>query len=329
MRRRPSSGRSEPAPVLHAVRVRKQMERVRAAAHRRWRRHPNVVGVAIGTKYERDRASALHHSVQFFVVRKWKEGKDGRARRRRAGRLPRFVHGRFADGRVDRRRRYPTDVIEVGRVRFACESGVKLRMPGEEGTITLLFRNHASEASGRTYLVSCAHVLGDPIDPTTGGSLRSPCCPGAVLAKHVIHAGPTRRRIEFDIGLAEVSAACAGRVRTAVAGQPLRGFFPRHAIQPTLPVECSLPVSQVPTAVVASYAGTVRVRLDGRPYDVGNAFLMRAAVQPGDSGGLVHRGDRALGIVFGRSSLGWAWFHSLDAAFEFLQGLSPDPIECF
>jgi len=95
-------------------------------------------------------------------------------------------------------------------------------------------------------------------------------------------------------------------------GVVLRGFLPASEIHPDMEVECDFPVSGSRPAQVDGFAGTVVMTIGGRESAVRNAFLIRANVRKGDSGGLVYRGGRAVGILFGRSTGGWGWFHALE-----------------
>jgi hypothetical protein len=63
---------------------------------------------------------------------------------------------------------------------------------------------------------------------------------------------------------------------------------------------------------------------------VPHLFTLASPAQPGDSGGIVHRGEQAVGIVVARSPSGFCWFQPLEAAVRHLASLEPaGPLRCF
>jgi hypothetical protein len=295
--------------------------RARDAAERNYSKHHNVLGISAGTKFKKQTPTDNHLSIQFYVRRK-------RRPDRIALRLPRFVFGRLKNGKVDRRVKFETDIIEVGDIAMACGSGSKVKALGETGAITLLFRNKAAGDDGNFYLVTCAHVVGDlerspPVDP----DLESPCREGGALsATTIANSTSDHGEVIYDIALARLSPDVSPKppdLAVADEALTLKGFFPEERIEPSLDVKCALPASRVRSGTVRSFAATFEVILDGRPYKVKNVYAMDAPVEPGDSGGLIYRDNLALGIVFARSTRdGWAWFQPIAGAFQFLQRLS-------
>jgi len=300
------------------------LRRARDAAEWNYRSYPHVLGVGAGRKFRKGIPTDEIHCIQFFVVRKMRKPEAiGRA-------LPRFVYGRKPDGSVDRRIRFPTDVIAVGRVEPACSAGSELDSEtGRYGAITLLFRNRAASGKGRALVITCAHVVGDLSEPTPPEpEVESPCCRDvAPLGEAILSSVREGRNVEYDVALIRVSDAAQRRCRLdflkTTGGQALRGFMAAAAIHPDLEVDCDLPVSGRRPAQVDGFAGTVRMTIGGRECNVRNAFLIRTDVRRGDSGGLVYRDDRAVGILFGRSTRGWGWFHALEDTVGHLQAIQP------
>jgi hypothetical protein len=148
-----------------------ELERARAAAERNYRSYPNVVGVAAGTKFVKRLATGSHYCIHFYVRQKPPKG------RLRKAVLPRFVYGRFRNGKVNRKIKFPTDVIRVGAIRMACGSGSQIEALGSRGAITLLFQNKF-RADKNFCLLTCAHVVGDLMrSPALNPELNSECCP--------------------------------------------------------------------------------------------------------------------------------------------------------
>jgi len=300
------------------------LARAREAAERNYRAHPNVVGVGAGRKYRKGKRTDEVCCIQFFVTRKFRN-------REAIGRsLPRFVYGRRGDGSVDRTVRFPTDVIAVGRVEPACSAGSPLDSEtGQFGSITLLFRNRLTSPAGRLLMLTCAHVVGDlssatPSDP----EVESTCCRDLEpLGEAILSSVRSGRNVDYDIALIRISEDAELRCQlgflTTTGGVGLRGFLPAREIDPELQVECDFPISGARPARVDGFAGTVLMTIGGRDCCVQNAFLLRANVRRGDSGGLVFRGDRAVGILIGRSASGWGWFHALEEAVDHLRAADP------
>jgi hypothetical protein len=152
----------------------------------------------------------------------------------------------------------------------------------------------------------------------------------AVLSS-VHHGG----RIEYDVALARLETAAVQNCRLEdrrIAGQDtqLVRCANRHEIRPGMPVRCNFPVSLITQSVVDSYAGWVTINCRGAEFEVNNAFVLQASVRPGDSGGIIYQDDRAVGILFARSAMGWAWFNPLGESIDHLNSLNPDiQIEVF
>jgi hypothetical protein len=303
------------------------VRRAAAACRRNYLGYRNVLDVGVGPKFRAGRLVEAGLCVQFCVRRK--------LRRPGTARLPAFVYARRRDGAIDRRRRIPTDVVVVKGARFTCESGTRLDAAGERGTLTLLVRNRPD---GGFYVLTCAHVAGDlehwpPADPRLG----SGCCRGGVFATTIASSVAVRGAVDWDVALARVERACTPQPTLRVAGsrRRLRRLRGAAEIRPGRAVACAAARSGRFTAVVASDARTLRVRLDRVEYRVRNLFLIRARLLPGDSGGLVFDGDEAVGILVavagddapGRS--GWGLFQPLEGALDYLARRCGVPLRPF
>lgn len=314
------------APQRPASKAGPEAELIRAkrAARRLYRNYPNVVGISTGTKYVDSVATDNHASIQFYVHKK------GLLQTRGGKTLPRFIYGRFKNGRVNRKLKFTTDVIEVGRVRMVCGAGSvissSIGLTRQDGTMTFLFKNKAKD-DHHYYVVSCAHVIGD-IDAQRGlpVELGSECRPGITpFATTVFSSVENHHLVEYDIAIARVNSACLPLPDLKIMGTDvrIRSFMRRDQIIPSLPLSCMMPVSNAESGVVGSRGGWVRIAYKKRIYEVENAWMVKVdrRVREGDSGGLIYRGSTAIGVVFAasKSGGGWAWFHPLIDAFEYVR----------
>lgn len=288
--------------------------RARLWAEKNYRKWRNVIGVGAGTKYTAGRRTNDSHAIQFYVKRKTVTGKT----------LPKFVYGRYTNGRVDRSKRFYTDVIETGPIVSACGSGSDIRRTGKSGAITLLFQNK-TPGDRDYYLITCAHVAGDLNNQSHPfRDLTSDCFPNAnPFAVRLYHSTHENKRVRYDIALAKLDPTALPQVELQVTvgvSSPvtLTGFLPRGSIRPNLRVQCAFPVSRPPDGIVDSYAGTVQVQVGGNLFDIENAYLLKLNVRPGDSGGLIYKDSVCVGMLFARAPSGWAWFHPLETAVTYL-----------
>jgi hypothetical protein len=303
---------------------------VKHCACRRYRSWPNVLAVGIGTKFKRPfPASATSRRVkgvtcvQFFVTRK-------RRIRIPHRQLPRFVYGRFRNGRVDYGRKIPTDVIPVGAIQAACGAGSFLDAPGERGLITLIFRNRA-EAGRPFYLVSCAHVAGDiHRSPPAYDELTSDCSAAAPFARTLVNSTARGNEIAYDIALARIEARALPLPELRIRGEAfsLKSFLSRRSLQPGLGVTAVLR-NRSTRGAVDSLEVTANVVYAGQSCRVHNLFGMNVTAGKGDSGGLIYRDTQAVGIVVAASPEGWIWFQPLQSAVSFLNNISPVNLAVF
>ena len=312
------------------ARARRELLAVRHAAHRRYHSYPNVLGVGIGTKFQRRSPNAPFARrirdltcIQFFVTRK-RKGIPPRHR------LPGFVYHRFPDGRVDRRRKIPTDVIPVGGMRAACGAGSPLSCNGDRGLITLIFRNQV-EAGKPFYLISCAHVVGDMgRSPPACDAVTTEDSTAALFARTVVTSTAEAGVVAYDIGLARIQDGILPlremRIRDEAA--PLDSLLPLRSIQQGLGVTAVLKNCSRHGTVDSLHAAA-DVSYGGETFLVENLFGINVAASTGDSGGLIHADARAVGIVVATSPGGWLWFQPLESALLFLNGISPVGIRVF
>jgi hypothetical protein len=311
-----------------------ELIRVGRAALRLYKRYPNVVGISTGTKYVKRTATDNHASIQFYVRKKG----FPKSRKRKA--LPRFMYGRFKDGKVNRKLRFTTDVIEVGRVRMVCGAGSAISssigLARQNGTMSFAFKNKA-ESDNNYYVVSCAHVIGN-IDEQGDLSVvvESETRPEIVpFATTLFSSAQVGQVVKYDIAIAQVNSACLPMRDLEIVGTNvrIRSFMPKNQIIPSLPVRCMLPVSNAEKGTVESYAGSVSIEYRKGTYEVENAWMVKVnkRVRVGDSGGIIYVDGAAIGIVFAASNLGvgWAWFHPFIDAFEYIRKNVHVELKCF
>lgn len=302
------------------------------AAVRRYGRHPNVLGIAAGTKYRKKKPQE-ELCVQFFVKEKRKEPMSRP--------LPKFVYA-VKDGQADRSVKIPTDVIKVRKVRLVGGAGSRLEALGSAGSITLFFRNRAEKPQSIYYVLTCSHVVGDLTDsPPVDDEIDCPDCsktsPFGLVVKNATTSG---EYLEYDIALARLTddavTALGPATLRALDGKVdggsvvLTKLMDANDIRPSLRVECQLAQSGWRRGNVRNFAGTLLVELRGRQLQVRNLFVVDVAVVPGDSGGIVYSDESAVGLIVAHSPEGWAWFQSLQGAIDHLANLDPPlTLQCF
>lgn len=275
----------------------------------------NVIGVSLGSKFRRGRREPGSRCVQFFVSEKVPLE---RLRRR----LPGFVHPRTSDGTVNRQERLDTDVIELRNLRLCCGAGSRLARVGGNGATTLMFRDQVP-GSNAVYAVSCAHVVGDVFSGHSPGGLMVGGTDECVFLAQIIGGTVAQSQsLEYDIGLVEVQNPDPGFDYLGVQGQP--GPITRMAARADIvvqdSVQCAFPVSGTTQATIESVA----TRLDGiamgqETLGIDNLIAARGRAQPGDSGGLLFQGDRAIGVLVAQADDDWLFFHPLADAIAHLK----------
>jgi hypothetical protein len=321
-------------PTLE-VRLSEELVRAKRAARRLYRKYPNVVGISTGTKYVEKKATGNHASVHFYVRKK---GLPKKIDKKNV--LPRFVYGRFKNGKVNRKLTFPTDVIEVGRVRMVCGAGSRISssigLTRQNGTMAFVFKNKIGSGNNY-YVVSCAHVIGN-IDGRSNIPVivESECRPAITpFAATLFSSTQQDQQVEYDIAIAQINASCLPMRDLEVVGTSIsiRSFMPKSEIVPSLQVSCALPVSNAKRGVLGSHEGSVNIEYRRGTYEVENAWMVKVdkRVREGDSGGIIYVGNTAIGIVFAASDSdeGWAWFHPLIDAFEYIGKNVNVKLKCF
>ena len=321
-------------PPAQGVGLSEELIRVGRAALRLYRRYPNVVGISTGTKYVEKTATGNRAAIQFYVSKK------GFPKNRKRKALPRFMYGRFRDGRVNWKLRFTTDVIEVGRVRMVCGAGSPISssigLTRQNGTMSFVFKNKA-KSDKNYYVVSCAHVIGN-IDEEGDLSVvvESETRPETVpFATTLFSAAQVGQVVKYDVAIAQVNSECLPMRDLEIVGTnvSIRSFMPKNQIIPSLPVRCMLPVSNAEEGTVESHAGSVSIEYRKGTYEVQNAWMVKVdkRVRVGDSGGIIYSDGTAIGIVFAASDSGdgWAWFHPFIDAFEYIRKNVNVKLKCF
>jgi hypothetical protein len=310
------------SPKTISVEERDELKRVLKAAQAKYSKYSQVLGVAVGVKYQKRQATD-EVGIVFFVEKK----EDMPLKK-----LPRYLVGRFADGRANFRKRIKTDVIQVGRVEPACRAGSDVSSFTETGTITLFFRNKVP-SNPSYYIITCSHVAGDmtyspPDDPDLG----SQCCPkvypfATTLKNSVI--GPA---MPYDIALAQITNKAIAYLGSALpnldgavlgTSVSLKGILPNGQIVLNDEVQCAMASSGPQAATVSAHGTEFPIDYRGRKVLVSDLFTLELHVEGGDSGGLVYRDQVAIGIIVAKSIEGWAWFHPLDNALTYINSLDP------
>jgi hypothetical protein len=321
-RGKPQPPQHRHAPSLPRPPTKAHLERIRASVAKSYKSLPNVLQIAIGTKFVARSPTNYHHAIQFFVRKKLPRSK---VRRRRQ--IPTFVYGRRSTGEVNRSVRIPTDVIEIGRVLPACAAGDVVRVTGQRGVMTLLFRNK-SEPNSIFYAITCSHVVnGMSNSPPVTRNVTADCDPTLpVFASVVKNATAINSQLLYDIAIARLDGGALPQPDLSItSGGVITSLFPPTQITPSIQLSCEFPVSHVLSGTVASSRMSLDIDFPGRTITFENLFAFHSQARQGDSGGLLHRDGSAVGIfvAVSEASPGIGFFQPLQEAFEHLEKLSP------
>jgi hypothetical protein len=202
--------------------------------------------------------------------------------------------------------------------------------------MSLVFRNKA-KSDNNYYVVSCAHVIGnideqDDLSVAVESERRPETVPFATTLFSSAQKGQV---VKYDIAIAQINSVCLPMRDLEIVGTDvgIRSFMPKNQIIPPLPVRCMLPVSNPEKGTVQSYGGLVSIEYRKGTYEVENAWMVKVdkRVRVGDSGGIIYVGAAAIGVVFAASNMddGWAWFHPLIDAFEYIRKNVSVKLKCF
>jgi hypothetical protein len=303
-----------------------ELMRVLKTARSKYGKYPGVLGVAVGVKYQNKKPTD-EVGIVFYVEKKGNVQKE----------LPRYVYG-HSQGK---RKRIKTDVIQVGQVTLACGAGAEISsLEGGSGTITLFFRNKIPANSTSYYILTCSHVVGTLTDSPPVGPyrhLKSHSCPGvnpfADTLKNSTIAGGL---VPYDIALAQLSddaLAFLGPNLLKLDGSVMGTSIVLTRILASEDIN----INDEFTCAVATHGGhrfkgrvralatELMVTIEGRTVQVSDLCTLESDefVQDGDSGGLIYLKTTAIGIIVARSPEGWAWFHPLDNALDYVNTLHP------
>ena len=317
---KPRRAKGKRTPQLSTRLTDAHLERICSLAARNYKNLPNVIEVAVGTKFVARSPTNYHKSIQFFVRKKVPISKA-------KGRIPKFLYGRHPTGELDRSVRVPTDVIEIGRVLPACSAGDVVRVTGHRGVLTLLFRNK-SEPGSVFYAITCSHVVnGISNSPPVTRNLTADCSPELPLFASVVkNATAVNSRLPYDIAIARLdkSALPQPDLRKK-SGGVISNVFPPTQITQSLQLWCEFPASNVLSGSVISSRISLDVDFPGRRVTFEKLFAFHSQAKQGDSGGLLYRGNSAVGVFVAVSERDpdIGFFQPLQEALEYLKKLSP------
>lgn len=295
-----------------------ELTRVLEACMERYGSYPNVVGIGAGLKYKENRDTTLL-AVHFFVNKKYSKAN---LQAKKKATLPRFVFARDEKGRINRKKRYLTDVIEVGDARLTCGAGSPLN-GAHPGTMTLFFRDKDSTQEDDYYIITCSHVV-DGLGGLPKNEIDSDCCGDIKPFARVVDSNSEENSVvNFDIALAKVEADAVAELKSedllqdcSITGNNIifDSFLSREHIFRGMNIVCQTPNSS-PFAEVKSI--NVQMRFKGYSYIFKNLFKIDAYINLGDSGSLVYSDTQAVGIIIGKTDDG-AYFQPLEQAVQSL-----------
>ena len=284
------------------------------AALKNYKYFPNICAIGIGTKFTNGEAVPGVTALQFFVTEKVPEPELRRV-------LPEFVYSRKSDGSIDTTNRIQTDVIELKNLRLCCRGGDGLSVVGVgDGATTLIFSN-GGDASQRMML-TCAHVVSADLSQPWSGAKKirggSDYCLFQATVRHQTHSADGR--LEFDIALGDM-VSDDNPVERGIRGTELicDGFvdlvnLPDHTV-----LSGAFPRTPGPLTLVSRSAEykNVSTRQSGE-ITIANLYACRGEAIEGDSGGLVHIGPKAAGMLVAKADDGWLFIHALREATAYL-----------
>lgn len=181
------------------------------------------------------------------------------------------------------------------------------------------------------YLVSCAHVAGDvQRSPPAYPELTCDDSSAGPFARTLVNSTVVGDSLNYDIALAKLEEGALPVAELRVRGEraALASFLPQRRLQPGVGVRATLS-NRTARGTVETVHASASIAYGNRTYDVHNLCGANIDASPGDSGGLVYRNSEAVGIVVAASPEGWLWFQPLESAIEFLNTISPVPVNVF
>ncbi|MBU4234036.1 MAG: serine protease [Desulfobacterales bacterium] len=297
-------------------------------AIKKYGKKPNVLGIALGTKYQGGRPTD-QQGLTFFVSKKMPP------KNLSGTQLPKFIYGRFPDGRINYQHKIITDVLETGEIKLACCAGSAIEVGNgtlNHGTITLLFKNKENSDSDNYYIITCSHVIGKfhkNYISTGTESIQYPDT-NIEIAEVIARTGYIKgtRNIEYDIALARVNIVNYESTGYKLADMDCKldeedviftGYYSRNKIKPGERFDCrmgkSKPKNNKP---VRHYEGILPLPKWGESYNFNNLFSIEMKSRGGDSGGIIYHDDNVVGILVANSESGFSFFQPLEDAINYI-----------
>ena len=200
---------------------------------------------------------------------------------------------------------------------------------GVAGSIALLFRDRTDAV---IKLLSCSHVISDLVTANQSFDLSGGGAGCFFQARSLFHTVIENRTLGFDIALAEVHTI--DQFEDAVVsgtGEQLTSFGNPADLDRGTELHCVSRMSGARTIRVESAEASFHDILifSGDSIEIDNLFACKGIAVSGDSGGIVYKGSRAVGIIVARAADDWVLIHSLEAAVEALSSTHGINIQCF
>src|SRR5262249_41532398 len=167
------------------------------------------------------------------------------------------------------------DVIELGRILPACAAGDTVKVPGEQGAITVLFRN-TKEPGSVFYLITCSHVVRGILGPPPIHAVTVPRKPGLVpFASVVKNSTASPSRLPSDLALARLAAGALPQPSLAMkSGGQVSGFLPASQLAAGVQLQCEFPASHTLQGKVASSRMSLPIDFPGARITYDNLFML-------------------------------------------------------
>jgi hypothetical protein len=296
-------------------------------AIKKYGKKPNVLGIALGTKYQGGRPTD-QHGLTFFVSEKMPPKNFSGTQ------LPKFIYGRFPDGRINYQQKIITDVLETGEIKLACCAGSAIEVETanlSHGTITLLFKNKNIN-DNNYYIITCSHVIGKFHKNNVSTGTESIQYPDTniEIAEVIARTGYKNgtRNIEYDIALARVNIVDYESTGYKLADMDCKldeedviftGYYSRNRIKPGERFDCRMGKSEPKNnKPVRHYEGILPLTKWGESYNFNNLFSLEMISRDGDSGGIIYHDDNVAGILIANSESGFSFFQPLEDAINYI-----------
>lgn len=236
--------------------------------------------------------------------------------------LPRFVFGRTKDGALDYSTKVLTDVIALENLHLCDRSGANIAGNGDSGTIAFFTLDANDET--RVIAITCSHVVShldaqvSPHLQFSGGTVQT-FIEARVIWNSVLDEDDV---LDFDLAYLDVTFATQPITPRQISdvGQVLTGALETERIEQGMELEAVIQDGGRISLTVDSKLSSVNdIDTTGatgvtRKISINNLFLCKSdtGVNKGDSGGLVHDGDKVVGIVVAKADDGFVLFHPIE-----------------